>query len=82
MINGTNVNDLMDPKLEGNFSTAEATVVFKLASQCLQHNDRESLNTNDLVAVLEPLQTRTQVRNGLLINFNCILVFFIHSCLY
>lgn len=75
MIHGKNVNELIDPNLEGNFSAEEATVVFKLASQCLEYNDRESLNTNDLVAVLEPLQTITEVRKGLIVTVIAFLIF-------
>ncbi|VVB17081.1 unnamed protein product [Arabis nemorensis] len=60
MINGKNVIDLMDPNLEGKFSAEEATVVLQMASRCLQYEDRESLNTKDLVATLEALQHKPQ----------------------
>ncbi|KAL1533110.1 Serine/threonine-protein kinase bsk1, variant 2 [Salvia divinorum] len=49
MIRGKNILLLMDSHLEGNFSTEEATVVFDLASQCLQYEPRERPKTNDLV---------------------------------
>ncbi|KAK6131425.1 hypothetical protein DH2020_034828 [Rehmannia glutinosa] len=49
MIRGKNILLLMDSHLEGNFSTEEATVVFDLASQCLQYEPRERPKTKDLV---------------------------------
>ncbi|ESQ50804.1 hypothetical protein EUTSA_v10022678mg [Eutrema salsugineum] len=60
MVHGMNVIDLIDPNLKGNFSRDEATIVFKLASQCLQYEDIESLNTKELVTTLETLQTKTK----------------------
>ncbi|CAL9223279.1 unnamed protein product, partial [Arabidopsis halleri] len=66
MINGKDVTELMDPNLKGKFSTEEAFVVFKLASQCLQCENRKSLITKELVATLKALQTKTQVRRLLL----------------
>ena len=59
MIHSKSVGELIDPNLKGKFSTEEATVIFKLASQCLQYEDTESLNTKDLVSTLETLQTKT-----------------------
>ncbi|CAA7021993.1 unnamed protein product [Microthlaspi erraticum] len=61
MIHGKNVIELVDPNLKGKFSTEEAIIVFKLASQCLQYEGIESLNTKDLVTTLETLQTNTIV---------------------
>ncbi|PKI51180.1 hypothetical protein CRG98_028467 [Punica granatum] len=61
MIRGKNILLLMDSHLEGNFSTEEATVVFQLASQCLQYEPRERPNTKDLVAALAPLQNKADV---------------------
>lgn len=69
MINGKNVIELVDPNLKGKFSTEEAIIVFKLASQCLQYEDIESLNTKDLVTTLETLQTNTIVTVSFLIFF-------------
>ncbi|CAH8262653.1 unnamed protein product [Arabidopsis lyrata] len=60
MIHRKNVFKLMDPYLKGKFSIDEATVVYKLASQCLQYEDHESPNTKEIVATLETLQTRTE----------------------
>ncbi|GJT35306.1 probable serine/threonine-protein kinase [Tanacetum coccineum] len=61
MIRGKNINLLMDSHLEGNFSTEEATVVFDLASRCLQYEPRERPNTKDLVSTLAPLQNKPDV---------------------
>lgn len=61
MIRGRNILLLMDSHLEGNFSTEEATVVFDLASQCLQYEPRERPKTKDLVSTLAPLQNKPEV---------------------
>lgn len=61
MIRGKNILLLMDSHLEGHFSTEEATVVFDLASECLQYEPRERPNTKDLVATLAPLQNKPDV---------------------
>ncbi|ESR48564.1 hypothetical protein WN944_008948 [Citrus x changshan-huyou] len=61
MIRGKNILHLMDSHLEGNFSSEEATVVFDLASRCLQYEPRERPNTKDLVSTLAPLQNRPDV---------------------
>lgn len=61
MIRGKNILLLTDSHLEGNFSTEEATVVFGLASQCLQYEPRERPKTKDLVSTLSPLQNKPDV---------------------
>ncbi|PIM97539.1 Serine/threonine protein kinase [Handroanthus impetiginosus] len=61
MIRGKNILLLMDSHLEGNFSTEEATVVFDLASQCLQYEPRERPKTKDLVSTLASLQNKPDV---------------------
>ncbi|TYJ46133.1 hypothetical protein E1A91_A02G100100v1 [Gossypium mustelinum] len=61
MIRGKNILLLMDSHLEGHFSSEEATVVFDLASQCLQYEPRERPNTKDLVTKLAPLQNKPDV---------------------
>ncbi|KAL4310872.1 hypothetical protein GQ457_01G025550 [Hibiscus cannabinus] len=61
MIRGKNILLLMDSHLEGNFSTKEATVVFDLASQCLQYEPRERPKTKDLITTLSPLQNKLDV---------------------
>ncbi|MED6106346.1 Serine/threonine-protein kinase bsk1 [Stylosanthes scabra] len=61
MIRGKNILRLMDSHLEGNFSTDEATVVFDLASKCLQYEPRERPKINDLVTTLSKLQNKPDV---------------------
>lgn len=61
MIRGKNILLLMDSHLEGNFSSEEATVVFDLASRCLQYEPRERPNPKTLVATLAPLQNKPEV---------------------
>ncbi|CAN1163199.1 Serine/threonine-protein kinase BSK1 [Linum perenne] len=61
MIRGRNILLLMDSHLEGNFSTEEATVVFDLASRCLQYEPRERPITKDLVETLSPLQNKSDM---------------------
>lgn len=58
MIHGKNILLLMDSHLEGKFSTEEATVVFDLASRCLQYEPRERPNIKDLVVTVAPLQNK------------------------
>lgn len=61
MIRGKNILLLMDSHLEGNFSTEEATVVFDLASKCLQYEPRERPSIKDLVDIVAPLQNKSDV---------------------
>lgn len=61
MIRGKNILLLMDSHLEGNFSTDEATVVFDLASQCLQYEPRDRPKIKDLVTTLSKLQNKPDV---------------------
>ncbi|XP_030950887.1 serine/threonine-protein kinase BSK1-like [Quercus lobata] len=68
MIRGKNILLLMDSHLEGNFSTEEATVVFDLASRCLQYEPRERPNTKDLVATLAPLQNKPDVQSYVMLG--------------
>ncbi|XP_027354517.1 serine/threonine-protein kinase BSK1-like isoform X3 [Abrus precatorius] len=68
MIRGKNIRLLMDSHLEGNFSTEEATVVFDLASQCLQYEPRERPKTQDLVTTLSPLQIKPDVPSYIMLG--------------
>ncbi|KAL2895515.1 Serine/threonine-protein kinase BSK1 [Bienertia sinuspersici] len=68
MIRGKNILVLMDSHLEGNFSNEEATVVFNLASQCLQYEPRERPNVKDLVTTLAPLQNKADVPSYLMLG--------------
>lgn len=61
MIRGKNITLLMDSHLEGNFSNEEATIVFNLASQCLQYEPRERPNVKDLVTTLGQLRNKDDV---------------------
>ncbi|KAI5596592.1 hypothetical protein BDE02_02G011500 [Populus trichocarpa] len=70
MIRGKNILLLMDSHLEGNFSTEEATVVFDLASQCLQYEPRERPNTKDLVTTLAPLQNKPDVPSYVMLGIS------------
>ena len=69
MIRGKNILLLMDSHLEGNFSTEEATVVFDLASQCLQYEPRERPNAQDLVSTLAPLQNKNDASSNIILGF-------------
>uniref|UniRef100_A0A7N0VM03 non-specific serine/threonine protein kinase n=1 Tax=Kalanchoe fedtschenkoi TaxID=63787 RepID=A0A7N0VM03_KALFE len=68
MIRGRNILLLMDSHLEGNFSTEEATVVFDLASKCLQYEPRDRPNPKDLVATLAPLQSKPDVPSQVMLG--------------
>ncbi|CAA2964934.1 probable serine threonine- kinase At4g35230 [Olea europaea subsp. europaea] len=68
MIRGKNILLLMDSHLEGNFSTEEATVVFGLASQCLQYEPRERPKTKDFVSTLAPLQNKPDVPSHVMLG--------------
>uniref|UniRef100_A0A6N2K3K2 non-specific serine/threonine protein kinase n=1 Tax=Salix viminalis TaxID=40686 RepID=A0A6N2K3K2_SALVM len=70
MIRGKNILLLMDSHLEGNFSTEEATVVFDLASRCLQYEPRERPNTMDLVTTLSPLQNKPDVPSYVMLGIS------------
>uniref|UniRef100_A0A9I9DE57 non-specific serine/threonine protein kinase n=1 Tax=Cucumis melo TaxID=3656 RepID=A0A9I9DE57_CUCME len=59
MIGGKNITLLMDSHLDGKFSTEEATLVFELASQCLQYEPRDRPSIKELVAALVPLQNKS-----------------------
>ncbi|KAG5239190.1 hypothetical protein OIU76_015615 [Salix suchowensis] len=70
MIRGKNITLLMDSHLEGNFSTEEATVVVRLASQCLQYEPRERPGTKDLVTTLATLQTKPDVPSYVMLGIS------------
>ncbi|XP_010467470.1 PREDICTED: probable inactive receptor-like kinase SSP [Camelina sativa] len=62
MINGKDVAELIDPNLKGKYSKEEATVVLKLASECLQCNDyKERFITKEVAATLEALHAKKEV---------------------
>lgn len=61
LIRGKNMLLLMDSHLEGKFPTEEGTELVRIASRCLQYEPRERPNPKTLVAVLTPLQQRSEV---------------------
>lgn len=62
MIKGKNILVFMDSHLEGNFSTEAASTIVQLASQCLQYEPKDRPDMKSLVAKLESLQIRSEVR--------------------
>ncbi|CAI0434966.1 unnamed protein product [Linum tenue] len=70
MIRAKNLLFLMDSHLEGNFSTEEATVVFDLASRCLQYEPRERPSTKDIVETLSPLQNKSDVPSYVMLGIS------------
>ena len=89
MIRGKNIHLLMDSHLEGNFSTEEATVVFELASQCLQYEPRDRPSPRNLVERLAPLQNKPDVISLIYIcflpnicNCHCSMVHVSYWCYY
>lgn len=81
MIREKNNTELMDSHLEGKFSMEAAMMVVNLASRCLQHEPRERPNIKDIVAILGPLQTKSDVSisSTYLCSF-CCSCFELHSC--
>jgi len=79
MINGKDVTELMDPNLKGKFSTEEATIVLKLASECLQWKGYiENGITKKLVATLKALQAKKEVRRVTVTIISSLKIFRIH----
>ncbi|XP_010066321.2 LOW QUALITY PROTEIN: serine/threonine-protein kinase BSK1 [Eucalyptus grandis] len=70
MIRGKNNIALMDSHLEGKFPMEEATMVVNLASRCLQHEPRERPNIKDVVAMLVPLQTKSDVPSQVMLGIS------------
>ncbi|XP_072974347.1 probable serine/threonine-protein kinase BSK3 isoform X2 [Typha angustifolia] len=56
LIRDRNFNMLTDSCLEGQFSDEDGTEVVRLASRCLQYEQRERPNVRSLVNALTPLQ--------------------------
>ena len=52
---------LMDSALEGQFSSADAIELFRLASRCLQDEAHERPNAKSLVTILRSLQKEAEV---------------------
>ncbi|KAI6675168.1 hypothetical protein NL676_003074 [Syzygium grande] len=59
---------LMDSALEGQFSSADAIELFRLASRCLQDEARERPNAKSLVTILRSLQKEAEVPSHVLLG--------------
>ncbi|XP_030474342.1 serine/threonine-protein kinase BSK6-like isoform X2 [Syzygium oleosum] len=59
---------LMDSALEGQFSSADAIELFRLASRCLQDEVRERPNAKSLVTILRSLQKEAEVPSHVLLG--------------
>ncbi|XP_047308872.1 serine/threonine-protein kinase BSK1-like [Impatiens glandulifera] len=68
MIRGKNIVLLMDSHLEGNFSTDEATIVFDLASRCLQSDPTDRPSSTDIINTLAPLQNKSEVPSNVMLG--------------
>ncbi|KAI3455628.1 hypothetical protein Pfo_012291 [Paulownia fortunei] len=55
---------LMDPRLEGQYSTEGAKKVAALAHQCLSHYPKSRPNMNHVVKILEPILEYTDIPAG------------------
>lgn len=61
LIRDRNFNMLTDSCLEGQFSNEDGTELVRLASRCLQYEQRERPNVKSIVLALTPLQRETEV---------------------
>lgn len=58
------IDKLMDPRLEGQYSTEGAKKVAALAHQCLSHYPKTRPSMNHVVKVLEPILEFTDMPSG------------------
>ncbi|XP_017696624.2 probable serine/threonine-protein kinase BSK3 [Phoenix dactylifera] len=68
MIRDRNFNMLTDSCLEGQFSNEDGTELVRLASRCLQYEQRERPNVKSLLLALTPLQKETEVPSYVLMD--------------
>ncbi|XP_074577971.1 putative serine/threonine-protein kinase BSK3 isoform X1 [Curcuma longa] len=68
LIRGRNFNMLTDFCLEGQFSDEDGTEFVRLASRCLQYEQRERPNVKSIVHALTPLQKETEVPSYVLMD--------------
>ncbi|RRT38713.1 hypothetical protein BHE74_00035983, partial [Ensete ventricosum] len=61
LIRDRNFNMLTDSCLEGQFSNEDGTELVRLASRCLQYEQRERPNVKSIVLALTPLQRETEL---------------------
>lgn len=64
LIRDRNFNMLTDSCLEGQFSNEDGTELVRLASRCLQYEQRERPNVKSLVLALTPLQKEIEVSSS------------------
>lgn len=68
LIRDRNFHMLTDSCLEGQFSNEDGTELVRLASRCLQFEQRERPNVKSLVLALTPLQKETEVPSYVLMD--------------
>ncbi|THU63674.1 hypothetical protein C4D60_Mb01t18300 [Musa balbisiana] len=68
LIRDRNFNMLTDSCLEGQFSNEDGTELVRLASRCLQYEQRERPNVKSIVLALTPLQRETEVPSYVLMD--------------
>ncbi|KAG1359587.1 putative serine/threonine-protein kinase BSK3 [Cocos nucifera] len=68
LIHDRNFNMLTDSCLEGQFSNEDGTELVRLASRCLQYEQRERPNVKSLLLALTPLQKETEVPSYVLMD--------------
>lgn len=68
LIRGKNFLMLMDSCLEGHFSNTDGTELVRLATRCLQYEQRERPNAKSLVIALASLQKEAEVPSYVLMG--------------
>ncbi|ONK79672.1 uncharacterized protein A4U43_C01F8860 [Asparagus officinalis] len=68
LIKDRNFHMLTDSCLEGQFSNEDGTELVRLASRCLQYEQRERPNVKSLVLALTPLQKENEVPSYVLMD--------------
>ncbi|KAK8944487.1 putative serine/threonine-protein kinase [Platanthera zijinensis] len=68
LIRDRNFQMLTDSCLEGQFSNEDGTEVVRLASRCLQYEQRERPNVKSLVLALTPLQKEVEIPSYVLME--------------
>lgn len=68
LIKDRNFHMLTDSCLEGQFSNEDGTELVRLASRCLQYEQRERPNVKNLVLALTPLQKENEVPSYVLMD--------------
>ncbi|KAJ6806865.1 putative serine/threonine-protein kinase BSK3 isoform X2 [Iris pallida] len=68
LIRDRNFHMLTDSCLEGQFSNEDGTELVRLASRCLQYEQRERPNVKSLVVALSPLQKEEEIPSYVLMD--------------